>query len=403
MSAAAAPSAADRLLRADKVRRWCWITLAALLVAYGIRIAASYGTPGGLSRDFLALWAASSLSLAGEPLAPFDTERFNALTRSIGAGAPLHLWSYPPPFQLLVLPLALVPPLASQLLFAGLGALVFALAWRRLLPHPNAWLVAVSSPLFVTNLYLGQTGIWVAALYAIGLASLAAPARGWPLGATAFGLAIFKPHLGLLVPLALLLASWRALALASAAAAALVLASLAAFGPELWSAFVASTSTTYGVLEAGAFRPQLLTTFFATFLSLGAPVPLARAAHALLALLALALAVRAMLRCRDPQLRVALAVGASQLAFPYAYYYDLMALAPPLAVLAREGLRDGWLRGEREALALLWIGPLPLLLAMERAHVSLGVVFPLLALALLARRALAPHASLEPGSPEDAA
>jgi apolipoprotein N-acyltransferase len=94
-----------------------------------------------------------------------------------------------------------------------------------------------------------------------------------------------------------------------------------------------------------------------------------------------------MLRCRDPQLRAAVAIAASQLAFPYGYYYDLMALSAPLAVLARDGLRTGWLRGEREALAVLWIGPLPLLLALEWADISLGVAFPTLALALLLRRA----------------
>ena len=43
------------------------------------------------------------------------------------------------------------------------GGLETSVALKRLLPYRYSLLVAASTPLFVTNVYLGQTGIWLAA------------------------------------------------------------------------------------------------------------------------------------------------------------------------------------------------------------------------------------------------
>ncbi len=94
-----------------------------------------------------------------------------------------------------------------------------------------------------------------------------------------------------------------------------------------------------------------------------------------------------MWRCQDPLLSAAVAICVGLLIFPYAYYYDLLLLVGPLAVLVRDALRSGWLSREPEALVLLWLAPFPSMLLMELSDLSLGVVFPLLALMLVGRRA----------------
>ena len=52
----------------------------------------------------------------------------------------------------------------------------------------------------------------------------------------------------------------------------------------------------------------------------------------------------------------ALCLGAL-LATPYRLDYDLMLLAPAIALIAAEGVARGFLPYERLALALLWITP----------------------------------------------
>jgi hypothetical protein len=377
----------ERLFTEEKIQFYAWMSLLLLLASYALRVLLALGVDGALVRDFYCFWAVSDLSLAGDPAAAFDSERLSAALQSIGSGERFYTWSYPPTFQLVVLPFALVPLLVAQVLWVGVGAGVFALAYKRLLPQRHSLLVVASSGLFVTNLYAGQTGIWLAALYLAGLASLREPKRRWPWGAAAFGLAAFKPHLGLLIPITLLLSrQWAAFAMATATFVVFALASVLVFGVDLWWSFFEMAGRTLDLLGASGYRPHLLTTFFSALQSFGVPTQLAYPIHWLLAAAVFAWAVRLMWCCQDPLFSAAVAICAGLLIFPYAYYYDLMLLVGPLAVLVRDALRSGWLPREPEALVLLWLAPFPSMLLMELSGLSLGVGFPLLVLVLVGRR-----------------
>jgi hypothetical protein len=97
----------------------------------------------------------------------------------------------------------------------------------------------------------GQTGIWLSALYLAGMVSLIEPELRWPWGAAAFGLAAFKPHLGLLIPLTLLLSrQWAAFAMATATFIVFALASVLVFGVDLWWGFLESAGGTLELLGA---------------------------------------------------------------------------------------------------------------------------------------------------------
>ena len=62
---------------------------------------------------------------------------------------------------------------------------------------------------------------------------------------------------------------------------------------------------------------------------------------------------------------------ATFLVSPYAFDYDLAWLAFPIAWLALAGLRNGWLRGEREVLVIAWL--LPMLMVVIATALSLQV------------------------------
>src|SRR5207237_8270122 len=99
------------------------------------------------------------------------------------------------------------------------------------------------------TLGLGQNAFLTAALF--GLATLLLETRPIASGLL-FGLLCYKPHFGLLVPIALAAGGyWRSFAAAAASAGALVLASLLLFGWETWHSFVLTAGASHSVYESG--------------------------------------------------------------------------------------------------------------------------------------------------------
>lgn len=388
-------SRSERIFTAKKVRAYAYLSLGLTLLAYVGRIVLNHDVDGGLSRDFLCFWSVSKLSLQGQAASAFDPAVLAALQRSVGAGDTFYTWSYPPTFQLMILPLAFLSPLVSQVLWGAAGMCALAMALKRVLPQRDVVLVVSSSSLFLANLYLGQTGIWIATLYMIGIASLSSSTRSIPWGAAAFGLAVIKPHMGIMIPVMLLLKrQWAAFWIATAAGTLLLLCSLFVFGTDLWQQFFGAAGMTMELLGKSGYKAHLLTSVFSALQSFGLPNGAAYALHGLFTLAIAVITIRTMMKCSNPSLAAALATTAGLLFFPYIYFYDLMLLVPAMVVLVKHAFETSWLPREREMLAVLWFGPLLLLPIMEKLDLSLGVIFPCLAFALLARR-MAPHPDLD--------
>jgi alpha-1,2-mannosyltransferase len=79
---------------------------------------------------------------------------------------------------------------------------------------------------------------------------------------------------------------------------------------------------------------------------------------------------------------------AALLATPYCLDYDLMALAPAIALLGAQGLERGFRPCEKSLLVLLWLVPIVTRETAEILLLPLGTIAMLLAAAFLARRAL---------------
>src|ERR1044072_353042 len=151
-----------------------------------------------------------------------------------------------------------MPYLLALVVWQGATLALYLLSIRaivRLLPAANntkhLWLLlAVAYPAVFVNLGHGQNGFLVAALFGAALVTL----EQRPVAAgVLFGLLIYKPQFGMLIPLALLASGrWRAIVAAGATIAVLALATLAAFGPEVWGAFLASSKVARTeLLESG--------------------------------------------------------------------------------------------------------------------------------------------------------
>lgn len=336
------------------------------------------GKPVGY--DFITFWAASQLTLSGEPAAAFDLARiFEAERRAVSGLGHIYAWHYPPTFQLLTAPLALMPYLVAFLawVLATLAACIAVV--RRLAPAPETLFLFLAFPATWLNFAHGQTGFLTAALF--GGALLLLERR--PLAAgVLIGLLSVKPHFGLLLPLALLCGRrWTAFASAAVTTLLLVSASAALLGGEVWFAFFGNMPVVRGYLEGGAVPWVKMTSPFVAARLGGLGIGPAYALQGVIAVGVAACVAWAWWRNVPPHLAAALLAAGSLLVTPYVFDYDLVLLAVPLALIAREGLRHGWLAGEREVLVIAWLTPL---LAPVIAHATGFQPGPLALLALFA-------------------
>jgi hypothetical protein len=335
------------------------------------------GKPVGT--DFLEFWTAASLALAGKPTAAYSLAKMQALHQTvIGALLPPIPWFYPPTFLLLMLPLAFLPYLAALFAWLSITLTAYLLVVWRIAPDRTALWLTLAFPGTYQNFIHSQNGFLSATLLGAGLLWV----DKLPIvGGLLLGLLSYKPHLALLIPVALIAGRrWKALAAAAASASGLALASWLVFGLDTWKAFWLNLPLAGKLIEMGMAPLTKMPTVFIGTLLAGAGFP---AAYVLQGLTTLAAMVAvAWVWSREtplPWRASALALGAL-LATPYAFEYDLAILALPLAWLGWQGYTKGWRSGEQSLLFLGWLMPMaaPLLAAKTRLQIG-----PLILMALM--------------------
>jgi len=273
------------------------------------------------------------------------------------AAIPLFPWMYPPLILPLLAPLALLPYALAKLALTLPSLALFLLAARRILPDGKlAVLVALAFPTTLLTLVFGQTGFLIGGLFGLGLTSL--ERRPW-LAGLCFGLMTVKPHLGLLIPLALVLGGhWRAIAAAALTLAGLAIVTLVLWGVAPWQAFLGGAGVPLHLMETRSVPWTLMPTAYAGLRLAGASTGLAYAAQGLAVLVAVAGVAWAWRRPGPLPLRAAVLVLASTLANPFEYVYDLPVLALALLWLGRHLASRRPRAWEMTALACLFATPL---------------------------------------------
>ncbi|OGS92304.1 MAG: hypothetical protein A2Z95_01270 [Gallionellales bacterium GWA2_60_18] len=260
---------------------------------------------------------------------------YGGITDEQAHGVGFAPFMYPPTFILLIAPLAYLPYLLSWFLWLGVTAVPYLAAMRRILPGLLAWPFALAAPPVFYNVMYGQTGFLSAGLIALGLVML----RRNPLWAGVFiGLASVKPHLGVLIPFALLAgAHWRAFASAALTVIATIIVSLLAFGDDPWFAFIGTGQFHLQGFAHGAYNYAPMTTVLATLRLAGVAHAPAMLAQYLSAALMVALVGAVWWRGRKRPdlfgLQAAILCLATPLAVPMMYLYDLVLLVPAAAWL----------------------------------------------------------------------
>jgi hypothetical protein len=376
-----------RLGRARFLILFALLLASALYLALGLVSSLSWDGPGWapadgqpIGRDFVAFWTAAKLALGGDPVAAYDLARIDAAQTAVAQHAVNPVpWHYPPTFLLLVLPLGLLPYPLALALWLVLPMAALALLFRRFAGTPLAAPLALIFPATAQCLISGQNGVLFAALLVAATMLLD---RRPLLAGVLLGLFSCKPQLApLLLPALLFGGCWRALAAAGATAAALAGASLLAFGPEAWSAFLGQLAEAGALLDSGDKPWVRMPTVFAAARLAGLPSGAADLLQGLAALAAAAAVGWAWRRSVDYRQRAAALAAALPFGTSFLFDYDLVLWLVSMAWLADRGLRQGWLRGERAVLLLVWIGPVAGWLIAWQTGLP---VMPLVAMVLLA-------------------
>ncbi len=337
-----------------------FISLAALLYGQLIYESEDLFTKAGpiIGGDFIVFEYAARIAGGPDMLAIYEMDNLKSMLQAAypGKGDFNFAWMYPPTMSLVISPFALPPYLASFTLWVALFGGAFLVTISRLWPDKWALFFVASSPAFFQAIITGQNGFLTATLLAVagGFADRRPIVAG-----IAAGLLTVKPQLGLLIPVAFIAAGcWRAFFAAAATALLLAAASVVAYGPESWGAFVDAVTAHGARMSAEGFPFNKLVTPFGFATMLGAPSSIAGAIQLAASLALCAYVFVVWRRVRDWDLRLAALATAAMLATPYAFYYEIIIMAPAMMMIARRAAQTGWLPYERLTLIAVWILPL---------------------------------------------
>jgi len=337
--------------------------------------------------DFVGFWVPANLAAEGRSAAIYDPALLQQLQESV-SGIPGYLpWPYPPIYLLLILPLGLLPYWYAFVIWEGAGLAVCWLAVRQVVGRDGI-LLAVAFPAVWIAIINGHAEPLLAGL--LGAAILRLDDRPLIAG-TLIGFCAIKPHLFLLVPVALVAsAQWRAVAAACLTIAALAIASLAGLGSEPWRAFVSEVAGLgSGIAAAEESFQDIITKKLSAF-AYGASINGSHLAVILQTVVSSIAAVTVALvwqRHRAIEIRAMTLSCGTLLAAPYLFDYDLVLLGVPMALVVRRGMRNGFRPWEKSVLAALWI--LPFIARIASAyHIPLTPILLALALASFAMPAV---------------
>ena len=338
--------------------------------------------------DFVSFYAAGSLADQGNAAAAYNPLRH--LAAEVAATEPgiRHvIFVYPPVFIMLCAVLARLPYLAAFTVFEGLTLIPCLIVLRRIARERGwaAFIPLLAFPAVAIDIGVGQNAFLTAALF--GGATLLIDKRPFAAGLL-FGALCYKPHFGLLVPLALLAGGrWRAVAGAAVSALVLVSLSAATLGWDSWQAFIVAITGSHTTYESGQIDFAAFVSSFGAVRLIGGGPGLAYAVQTLATLTAAALVAVVWRRNLSLPIRAATLASATLIALPLILFYDFMIAGVAMAWLVRAGRRTGFLPWEKLLLAAVFITPMLARGVGTALHLPIGAVAGYALLALCATRA----------------
>ena len=365
----------------------------------GTWIVASGGLP--IYTDFAWAWAGALQALHGEAARLYDPAEFVKIQAALFGPRDYFYpnWPYPPMFFLILAPFALLPYFYAFVGWDMVTLVLCIVVVYVIVKQPPAIALVLASPFTIWNFLAAYNGFLTASLLGAGLLFLE---RQPVLAGVFIGCLTYKPQFGILLPIALAASGrWRAFASAAVTTALLAAASIAAFGTGVWAAFprqlVAQSNVNF--FAGPDSNWGYLQSVYGLIRTLHGGAALAWLAQGTTAL---AVAIVVWVVWRSPvryALKAAVLSTAALIATPYAFAYDMAALAIPVAFLASDQIRCGLLRGEQTILIVLFGAILAALVVFQDrpggltfGSIPLGPAVTITLLGVILRRARRPDA-----------
>lgn len=385
------------LFDAERLRVYPRLAVIVYLIA-GIVLVASatamidvFGKP--LGYDFITFWGASHLTLSGDAAGAFELGKILAAEQlAVPANDQVFLWHYPPVYQMFVAPLALMPYALSWFVFVGLGLALYVGTTKQLFEPAlaqgrDAIFLLLAFPGAFICVFHGQNSLYSAAIFVGGMLLLER-GRPWMAGLV-LGFLIYKPQLGVLLPIAFLVAGqWRVLVATGASAAVIMGLATLLFGVDLWLIFLANAPVLRVVMEEGMLPWAKMPSAFIFLRELGVPQGLAYTAQIVTALGAAISVGVVWYRFGATRLTWAALIAGTLLVSPYSFDYEFAILAPVLVILGSDLVQRGASRLEKVALVALYALPMMVAPFVEVSHFQIGFLLLVGALVFVMRRAL---------------
>jgi arabinofuranan 3-O-arabinosyltransferase len=350
-------------------------------LAHGQWIFLSDGRPRCV--DFGWMWLSGKFAASGNPAQIFDYTTFSSAQFALFGpqNCPFFTpFEYPPTFLFFTYPLGFLPYVVAFAAWVLATLCLYGGAVYAIIPRRTAVIAAMAPFAVAVNVDFAHNGFITAAL--IGLSLVLLERRPW-LSGVFLGLLTYKPHIGVLFPLALLASrNWRALASATLATVIFGIGAMLAFGPEGWSSFFHALVDRQSSLSPDTGVPLALHSVFGLlrWVETGARVSWG---GQLIAAVVLALTIWVVWAKPIPfSLKAAVLCIGSAMVSPYFLFYDLCILSIAVAFLVRDGLSRGFLAGERTVILVCFA-------ALFFVQVPIGPVVCVALLLLATRRIVA--------------
>jgi hypothetical protein len=309
--------------------------------------------------DFASFYAAGSLADAGTPALAYDQRAHYAAERNATeAGIDYQFFYYPPVYLLLCAILARLPYLVAFIAFE-LATLALYLRVAGCTLPAQRWTILVPLLAFPSVFWtfgLGQNAFLTAALFGAGL--LLVDRRPVASGLV-LGLLCYKPHFGLLIPVALAAnGNWRAFAAAACSATLIVGLSVLLFGWTTWDEFLRLATRSYAIYESGRIDFAGFVSPFGAIRLLGGGPGIAYVVQAGVSLAVAAIVAVTWRERLSLPVRAATLAAGTLIAVPVVLVYDLMIASIAALWLVRAASAGGYPPWQKTALAALFVVPL---------------------------------------------
>lgn len=262
-------------------------------------------------------------------------------------------WTYPPQFNIVLMPFAYLNKGIAYLLFLGGTFSCYLWLLRRIAGTDFSKIVILMFPAMLICVICGQNGFLTASLAAaFCLASL----KGRTVAGLSLGAFAIKPHLAIGLSLwTLLRKRWTIIGYAAATTLATSILATLVFGIGIWSAMINGLGQSAAFLAAGGYPLYRMTSAYAAIRTLGLGSDVAMIAQGFVAVAACSAIAFAALRAPTMRQQLGIAALCTLCMSPYIYDYDMQIMGVALALLAKDLSKSATKVEQGLILVLCWI------------------------------------------------